>query len=442
MLTRVYRYGPARQAISKGYVVAGPEPERIVENVVRGQASLLQRGAGVTLRALPRQANVIWFDTGFVWLHTARARAARFAELEEAVKAVAAAVRQAGALLLPNAVRTASADSWKPFLCSDQHILLTSGELETATLCNLLRLHLPVLIALTGRAGAAPEGVETLGSRRLSDSTHLHAPHYLISASPQHLKRVRECLRRDEGVPGMEFLDVYPATNGDSAGNLVEINFNDGQMLLSTVRAHALLYQALLIRARRRASEERLIPAINQRILRRNRACAIADGMQARFEDEPDDFRDNRPGNGGQRDRRQGRDRRGAPFSTQKRYRRAGLVLLEIVEQLQYEFQVLEAEYSEIAPLVQGPTLRRLGRASLQNESDLLRMLHRRYKGQPGDFVHMVAGTVHAQQDGSDLCQVNEHFFPGPAGEVKYWWGQFLRAAAADRRIPAAIGRR
>lgn len=442
MLTKVYRYGPARQAILKGYVVAGSEPEKIAEQVVSRQASLLRRGTGVSLRASPRQANVIWFDTGFIWLHTPGARAARFAELGEAVGAVASSVRQAGGLLLPNAVRTLNAGSWKPFLCSDQHLLQTSGELETASLCNLLRLQLPVLVALTGRAGAAPEGVETLGSRRLSDSTHLHTPHYLLSASPQHLKRVTECLRRDEGVSGLEFLDVYPVADGDGVGSHVEINFNDGQMLLSTVRAHALLYQALLIRARRRASDEQFIYPADQRVLRRNRARAIADGMQAQFEDEPDDSDEPRLASGRQRNAGSAHGRQDAAVAAQKRRRRASLVLLEVIEQLQYEFQVLEADYSEIAPLVQGPTLRRLGRASLQNENDLLRSIHRRCKGQPDNFVYTVAGTVQAQQEEAGLCTLNEHLLPGPAGEVKYWWGQFLRAAASGQRLPAALARR
>ena len=164
--------------------------------------------------------------------------------------------------------------------------------------------------------------------------------------------------------------------------------------------------------------------------------------MQAQFEDEPDDSRDARHGNSRQRERGPERGGRSAPAPVPERRRRAGHVLVEVIEQLQYEFQVLEAEYSEIAPLVQGPTLRRLGRASLQNENDLLRAIHRRCKGQPDNFLYTVAGTVQAQQEEGSLCSLNERLFPGPADEVKYWWEEFLREVAGGRRMPAVASRR
>jgi hypothetical protein len=424
MLTRLYHHGPARQGISKGYVVLGTQAERLVQQVVREQSSLFpQRKSGITLRTSRRSPNVIWFDTGLVWLHTTQAREAVFAGLEAMVSSVALKVRQDNAVLLPNAVRLNTTDSWKSSLCEDEHRLQTSDELETATLCNLLRFHLSVLIAVSGRAGADPNGVEIIGSRRLSESTQYYAPHYLISASAQHLKRVTQCLRQDEGVPHLYFLDVYPATDNSGISS-VEVNFNDGQMLLSTVRAQALLYQALLIRARRRARVEQSIPAIGQRLLQRNRARAIADGIQARFELEQED------------------DRKAKPHLQENKFLRANRALLEIIENLQYEFQVLETEYSELAPIVQGATLRRLGHAALQNENDLLRMFYRQCKGKSENFVPTLAGILCNQQHNGHLSKWNEQLFPDASAEVGEWWEQFLRTPASDRssaRVSAGL---
>lgn len=416
MLTRLYRNGPSRQQISKAYVVAGPDPKKIVEKVVREQSQIVaNRAPGISLRGLRRSPSVIVLDTGLVWLHTRRAREAMFAKLCDCVRIIASAVGQAGGLLLGNAVRIDKDNSWRFFLCSDQHRLETSDELETATLCNLLRLHLPVLIAITGRAGADPGGIEALGSRRLSDSTHLHAPYYLLTASVEHLKRMSECLRRDGGVQRMDFLDVYPTTVDNGAG-LVEINFNDGQMLVANTRAQALLYQALLIRARRRARNEQTIPPIDHKLLSRNRERAIAGGMEARFEEEVDDVR---------------RDRRAKiPF------RSAGDVWHEVAEHLQYEFQVLETAYEEIAPLVQGVTLRRLGHAALQNENDLLRMLYRRCKGRPNHFLQTMAAFVNDQREEANLPSFNEQLLAGPSADVRDWWEQFLRVSPEDRMLP------
>lgn len=416
MLTRLYRHGPTRQSISKGYVVAGPSPERIVQQVLGEQSSLPGQTA-VTLRAAPRQPTVVRLDTGMASLHTFRARESLFAGLAQAVGALAAGVARAGGMLLPNAVNPSEGEPWGPYLCDDLHRLQTSDELETAAFCNLLRLELPTLIAASGRAGVGPRGVQSGGSRRLAESTQHHPPHYLVSASPEHLARVTGCLQRDEGLPSLGLLDVYPASPGEGSPPFVELRFNDGQALLSTVRAQALLYQAMFIRARRRSRDEQIFPAADQRVLQRNRSRAIAEGMQARFEEDEGDGR-----------------RRGAPGVAHETARAA---LLTLIEKLQYEFQVLEVEYSEIAPLTLGATLRRLGRAGLQNENDLLRMVHRQRQGEPP--AQMAARMVFDPASAGDLLSWNEQLFPAAAAEVRDWWEQFLRTPVGQAAAPASL---
>lgn len=424
ILTRLYRHGPSPQSIVKGYIVVGASADKIVMQVMAEQRRLLdEAGAeGITLRTSPRRPTTVWLDTGSVWLHTPEARDARFGELGRAVAAVSARVRQMGALLLPNAVRPALDGSWRLYLCEDVHRVQTSDELETATFCNLLRLKLPVLIAASGRAGVMPRGVEAGGSRRLAESTQHYPPHYLVSASAEHLQRVAKCLRRDEGIAGLDMLDVHPLLTSGRA-TLVELRFNDGQTLLSTTRSQALLYQAMFVCARRRTRGAQGFPVVSQRILQRNRARAVSEGLQARFERESPD--------GNARPRQGERARR--------TYHMAGKELLSLIENLQYELQVLEAEYSELAPLVLGATLRRLGHPGLQNENDLLRTIHRQFQGE--SFARAVVSMVEGQEAAGDLVQWNERLFPVASAEVKEWWEQMLQAPAGQGSASAAARR-
>ncbi|HJQ32504.1 MAG TPA: hypothetical protein VJ866_10000 [Pyrinomonadaceae bacterium] len=415
MLTRLYRHGPSRQSISKGYVVAGPAPENIVRQVLGERAA---RPGPITARAAPHQPHVIRLETGMTSLHTFRAREALFKELAGSAAELAERVARAGGTLLPCAVGPADGGPWGPYLCDDLHRVQTSDPLETAAYCNLLRLELPTLIAASGRAALGPRGVQSGGSRRLAESTQHHPPHYLVSASPEHLARVTRCMQRDEGLPRLDLLDVYPAPGDDGSAAFVELRFNDGQAVLSTVRAQALLYQAMFICARRWARDEHLFQPADHRVLQRNRSRAVAEGMQARFESEK--------GGAGEPD--------GDGPRPGGRYRTARSALLTLVEKLRYELQVLEAEYEEVAPLVLGATLRRLGHAGLQNENDLLRTLHRQ---RPGEGPTRTAETLlRSPAAAGDLLRWNEQLFAAPAAEVRDWWEQFLRTPVEQRPAP------
>ena len=63
---------------------------------------------------------------------------------------------------MPSAVRLTKGRPWHDFLCGDGHFLETLDDTEKEVFSNLMREQTPLLIALTGRAGVEPEGVEPL----------------------------------------------------------------------------------------------------------------------------------------------------------------------------------------------------------------------------------------------------------------------------------------
>lgn len=414
MLTRLYRYGATRQAVLKGFIVAGENPAAIIRE--SSSVSPFQIGNSVfAIRAFSRYPGAIWLDGGAKWLHSRQARDEFWREFAVAVTHLADKIKRAGGILLPNAVRPSHNRSWRDYLCNDVHIFQTTDEQETAVFCNLLRNYLPSLIALTANSGITANQVHKTGSRRLSESVQEYAPHHLISAAAPYLKRVGECLRRDHGIQNFDSWDVHPLINQNGAATAVVLRFTDGQHFLSTVRAQAILYQALFISARNRARNNNFPPPVDHRTLLRNRARAIADGLQARFEREPE--RENR-----QSDKSNARKKQPPPL-------RAKTILLRLFEQLQDEFQTLEAEYDELAPIVLGLTLRRMGRAALATESDWLRMLQRSLPSQNTNLPVYLSQTLANQDKAQELKFWNEKMFSASAQEVSEWWRRFLYAA-------------
>lgn len=437
MLTHVYRYGPSRQRIWKGFVVTGQQPRQILSQVLKEWTA--SRPAALDLRADPRFPINIWLDTGLVWLHTPYARAQCFSQLAAATQRLTQLVRNAGGQLLPNAVRLSTTARWEEFLCGDRHILETFDDSEKEVYCNLLRVHLPVLIALTGRAGVSPAGVEPIASRRLADSSHHLAARYLTSVSPRHLQRVVQCLRRDQGVGRLELLDVCPTTENDYSG--VEVRFTDGQMLLNSVRAQSILYQALLIKARRLTRNGRRIGNMRQSLVERNRARAITDGLQARFEAEGTNRDERRPSKA---PLQTGQNAKGAD---ERERNRAGFILardaaLMLFEELAAEFHVLEVEFAEIAPLVMGAGLRAIGLPAIQNESDMMREWLGQGRTQGFDVLSHIPGMMSQFVPDKDdaLTVLNKQRF-GRAGEhLQRWWELTLKApvgSSSESRAPS-----
>lgn len=414
MLTRLYRYGATKQTVIKGYIVDGENSSAIIRETVK--SSPFQIGNTVfNLRTFPRYPKAIYIDSGAKWLHNRVVRDEFWREFAYAATHIAEKIKNLGGVMLPNAVRPSADKLWRDYLCDDIHILQTSDDLETAVFCNLLRNNLPSLIALTGNAGATGNQAHGVGSLRLLEGVQQYTPHHLISATPAYLKRVQQCLRNDFGVQDLNSLDVYPFLNESGKAISVVLRFNDGQTMLSTVRAQAILYQALFISARKRAREAYIPSPVDYKILMHNRARAIAKGIQANFEPEPP------------RENYQHHNRR----SPKKQFpnRPAVEVLLQIFEDLQNELQTLEVVYDEIAPIILGLTLRKMGRPALVIESDWLKMAGKGTRKNNGNLPSFLSQIIDSQNNDQDLKFWNEKWFSESAQEVREWWERFLSVA-------------
>jgi hypothetical protein len=276
-------------------------------------------------------------------------------------------------------------------------------------------MYVPTIIAYSGRAGLDQNGLEGVGSRRLFNSQEHYAMRYLASLTPTHLKRVTQCLRRDDGVSNLDFLDISPLSDPSAPGNSIELRFIDSQVYLSTVRAQAILIQALFLQARRLVRDGRRVGNPEQKYLERNRARAITKAMQARFEDEPD--------------RRESAHRGESSARVEKRSIPVQVAWLNLLESLQREFQILEVEYPEIAPLVLGTSLQQMGFAGLRNENDYLRVISKSNDWQGGRWLAQIP-RQYAEANFNQLSPItalNEARFPLQANLVRRWWSQALR---------------
>jgi hypothetical protein len=411
MLVKVYRHGPSRQRLLKGYVVAAEKSGNLVQEICRGWP----RDRSISLYWNAKQPGCIWLDTGAVWLHTVSARAKIFSELASAVSDLAARLKASQACLLPNAVRKDKAQEWRNYICGDEHFLETVDDVEREVCCNLIRSYSPALIALTGRSGVTERKIERIAACQLSNSGRHYTARYLASVSPMHLGRVAQELKREEGVSRIDLLDVTPEGQLPPSSPAVHVRCIDGQILLSTAKAHAILCEALLIKSRRMVRAGRRVGAVPQRLIEENRARAIADGLFARLACETA----KRPS-----------QRRRDSSDDEELSQSASDAVLEMLFDLQDEFQILEASYEEISPLVLGLSLRRMGHAGIRNENDLIRTL-RSSSAKGGISLTKMLEALVRDQRGTDLnpiTQLNERSFAGPVKKVNSWWELLLRS--------------
>jgi len=217
-----------------------------------------------------------------LWLGTPAARDEAMAAIAADLSDLARAVNAQRAVLLPPGVRPAPG---APAVTGgDVHRLEAADEAELEVLCNLLRRHTAVLIALAGRAVSGPGAAgDRVGSRWLADSREHLAARYVGSAAPGHLDRVRAQLRR-EGIADLERMDVAPVPAPDAAGGYALVRCLDAQTSLGDLRALMLLLAALGLRARRMVRGGRREAGTPQRVVERNRTRAVAEGLRARFE--------------------------------------------------------------------------------------------------------------------------------------------------------------
>jgi hypothetical protein len=409
-LIKLIRPGPGRQRLAKGYLVDDSAKRNALESVLapgsRAQAKASE--LGFLLRGSSQLPNALWIDSGLVWLHSHDQRERLAIGLKRMVEELATELAAFGAALLPSAVRLDAKTPWNLRVCGDEHFIETASEREKTLFCNLVRYHSPELIALTGRAGASPTGVEQLGSRRLADSQRHLAARAFMSLAPEYLPHLMKSLVRDERVPHTSLLDIDPhASDGKSsspgADACVELRFVDAQITIRNALAHAMLFQALLIRARRLATEDKLVPRYSQRHLERDRARAIQHGLQARFMP------------------------RLSPTETDPSTSRAELVpaslrVLELLDDLNYEFQALEVAPRQIRPILLGIKLRQWGHLSVQNENDLLQSVLARKTAEP--LERRIQALVLSGEDA--LSQINERAFAEQTRDINKDWKQRL----------------
>lgn len=350
MLVAFYRNGPRRQRLSKGFGLLSDG--EIGSRVPAWQAALppvCRRRPTLAARPGPAGWWSLSLDTGLHDLGTPDARNAWSADLATCVAALHATTTRDGARLLPGTLSGGRLEE-AAHLPRDLHSLQALSAVEQEVLHNTLRLRVAPLIALTAvPAWTAAEGVTATGSARLAHATdHVRAGH-VPSVAPQHLDHLRDTLRRRDGVTQLESMDVLPADVVDGV-SVVTVRVVDAQVLLSTVRAHALLLQACAMQAGRWTGTGRRSPAGDTGALARDRARAVAAGLNARLEDPE------RP--------------RGA---ADRSALNAGAVLLAFLESLRPELQALQASAEELAPLFVGLRLDAdgFGRA-LRSEADLV----------------------------------------------------------------------
>lgn len=431
VLTKVYRCGPGRQRIRKGYVLWSSNAEQTTQALSEpsSPAQAIARAAGMTIQTDARIPHALWLDTGFVWLHTTGERERLAGQLGKVVAELAQHARAMSALLLPNAVRLQSDACW--LTCGDDHSIETTGDAEQSTFCNLVRRYLPELIALTGRAGAGPEGIERLGSRRLADSDRHITAREFKSLAPNYLSHVVKSLIRDEGVRRLDLLDIVPITDATTADGraCVDLRFVDGQASFRTTMAHAVLFEALLIRARRMVAQGKPVSSVSQLVLDRNRSHAIAHGLDARLE----------RGNAWQRSRqRTGSDKRedGEPKPVQRVALRVSL--LKLLNSLEYEFKALEARPHELSPLLLGLNLRDWGVSGIQNENDLLKLA----LGDRSEAISEHVSRVMLHTRGRDLMSaLNRQHHQQPTQTFETLWRERLEPRVAATTSPEKAGR-
>lgn len=411
MLLTINQFGPRPQRLLKGYVISGRplEPLRAAAGDAVKRMARDTAGQAVEMQSDRQDPRVLWLDSGFVWMHTVDARKACFEVMSRAVELVAKAVTGAGGRLLPNATRPTVESRWGPWLCGDRHFLQVLDAQERERFCNLLRQHLPEIIAFTGRGGVDPRSVDDLGSRRLFDSPGHAAARHFAAATPHYLERMTNELRREAGISHLRALDVNPDTQDSSSA--VELRFVDGQALLTSVRAQAILFQAMRLRAHRLVHADIHIEHMDQALVERNRARAIAGGPRAWIEQKP------------------------VPWTVRgkRSVLRAREALIALVEGLRYEFQVLEADYTELAPLVVGSGLRKLGLPAMEIENDLFKFRLRSQLTSKPQWPGELASLLPCTSLADELTTHNERRLPHQTRYLKEYWTRWLKNPAPAR---------
>ncbi|MEU8657509.1 hypothetical protein [Actinoplanes philippinensis] len=246
MLDGVILVGALRQRVEKVVGWHGARPA-----TSRGPVELTPAGAGMSVLRPP-----------LTWLGSPAAR-------QDWVSAMAATLTAAGRPLPPGTAGVAPA--------IDRHVLEVGSTAEQTVLCNLVRRHSPLLIALTGRPSA--------GARRLGAARDQVAARHLDAADAEFRTLLEAHLRRVEGFEAIDRTDVHPSAEPDGTPTVI-VQCIDAAATLAAARAHALLLAAFALRARRLVQEGVAVEPVAQRVVDENRARAVATGLRARPADD------------------------------------------------------------------------------------------------------------------------------------------------------------
>lgn len=270
MLLSLTRIGATRQHLEKSVTISGADPAEVARRAARvGQFQPIPGTPGLLAVRLPSH-----------WLGTRAAREHAFSSLAAAISQLASAAASLGGTVLPTGIGLAGQPA---VLGGDRHVLDVLSPVEQEVLSNLLRVHVPALIALTGRCvTVAGMPRDRIGSRWLAGSRSHLATRFVASTTPEHLDRVKAELRRRDGVARLDRMDVLPDQAADGSP-VVVVRCLDAAASLAAARAHAIVLAALALRARRLVREGRRTGNAPQRLLEENRAKAVADGLRARF---------------------------------------------------------------------------------------------------------------------------------------------------------------
>jgi hypothetical protein len=405
VLVSLTRIGASHQRFAKTLAVVGADAAAVCR--MHGPDI-----GGLTVESAPDAPDRLVVRAPSLWLGTRTARDAEFRRLADAVGGLADSARRAGAALVaPGVVVGGGA----PVLDGDTHLLDVLSPMEQEVACNLLRAHVPTLIALTGRGVIAPGcAPERIGSRWLAESRVHLATRFLDSAAPAHLERVKAELRRRDGVAHLDRMDVAP----DPAAGVVKVRCVDAAASLAALRATALVLAAIAMRARRLVRDGYRAEHVPQRMLEENRARAVAAGLRARFVQV-----DGRPGGPGR------------PRGTNAR-RTAADAARGLLTEVAAELRNLEAGADELAPILLGIDLARFGGASGVTDDMLLR------EWATGGDAGLVDGCRRALTDptpGGPLLREMRARKPGLVAAVLRSWDERIetavaRAGASSRR--------
>ncbi|MGV9814140.1 hypothetical protein ACWDTQ_19775 [Streptomyces cellulosae] len=428
MLVNLTRVGASRQALAKGLVLQGADPNVVVATATRSGLPAIG-GEPIRLEQHPRRQDLLRLVTPMTWLGTRGARREGFDALGQAVDTVATAAMQAGGSLTAPGL---SLDGSVAPLGGDTHWLEATDPVEQEVLGNLLRRLSPLLIAIAGRGYFIPGGrPDRIGSRWLADSHEHLAARFLASVTERHLHRVQAELRRRDGISHLDRMDVAPVVGNGS----VLVRCLDAQTSLAETRSHTLLLSALTLRARALVKEGRREGHVPQRLLEENRARVISDGLRANLAE------DKRPR---KRERDRDRERRDQRARNENQYERkvpARQAVRALLDDLVPEFSRLDATPEEILPLL---CLVELPGGQSLRAQDLLTRGDRRGRALP----EAVREALTDSRPGGPLLDAVLAEYPGSGQLMVKVWGEALESgiplrSPRDRdRSPARSGSR